>query len=121
MTVADIVEFILANRSEMAFKNWTADQLAVDLAKAINERLLSVVCDSNGNIVGVVRARSYDPITSTLYIENNLAKPGMMMESVKIALKLYPDVKYFVGKRLKNGVVKIQRYPICKFLKSTLA
>lgn len=116
ITVRDIVEYILKNRSGMAFKNWTADQLAVDIAKAIDERLLSVVTNDAGKIVGVVRGKYYDDKTKTIFIDNIVTSSGMMKKAVSTALLLYPEVKFFAGRRIKNGQIKYYTYPICKFL-----
>lgn len=115
-TVRDVVDFILVNRKNGAFNNWTADRLAVDIASGIKNNRVAVVTD-NDEIVGVCVVEGYVD-SETLRVQNILAKPGCIKYLLDVCQRLHPNVKYLTATRSRKNN-KSFRYSICKLLSLT--
>lgn len=54
MTIADIVKFVMKNRTNKVCKDWSSYQLVYSIDAALTNKTLSYTLDNYGNLDGVV-------------------------------------------------------------------
>jgi hypothetical protein len=82
-TFKDLIDFIVANKSNKTFKEYDISQIAFMVQEALGDNCLYYSMDSAGRITGMVLARVSEP-SKTVWVEENLA---MNMNNLKLFVR----------------------------------
>ncbi len=112
LQVKDVVEFVLQNRKNDAFKNGSPDGIAYHICKAIECNLFHYSVDKEGNINGVCTCSRFDEFT--IKVDNILlTEPHLLKEYMKYYIKRFPSCKIIGNirgrKRIFNDTTKLLR------------
>jgi hypothetical protein len=104
-SVQDLVNFVLGNRGNKVFKNWTEEQIQFEIIRAMDDNsMVYIKADYTERILGLVTGRKLisDNGTKIMHISAALTvAPGILRIMYKVFRKLYPDYKVMGGNR--NG------------------
>lgn len=90
-TIQDIVEYILANRSNKAYKDWTPTQIVDAIAVGVEDNSMLVSITPNGEISGVVTCSKIRS-AKVLYVNGLVTTAkGVMKTFLQRFRELYPD------------------------------
>lgn len=99
LTLEDVVEFILNNRNDIVFKNWTVEQLVEFLEDCLDKNLLFYSTDGEGRLTGIVTVMKREPFK--LYISHALTttKGDLGKDFFKKLFIFWPSVKFIEADR----------------------
>lgn len=111
--VADVVEWILANRSNQAFTGWTQEQIALRVCNGIDSNLFLYSVTEDGNLSGVCLLQRLEPFK--LHVSQLLLSPseGLLTPFIVCFKQRWPNEKFLTmdrrGKRREYRVSELYK------------
>jgi len=115
-TLADVVEYIMANRRGKAFYKWTRSEITLTLAEAVNEGTFLYSVDDRGNINGCVHGTRFVK-DNVLFVHNILTTGGtvVLINFIKRFRELFFGYRLEATRRGRTKIYNTDKF-VSKFL-----